>query len=614
MGLTKISTGGVKDDAASQAKIADEAIDEARLQVSNAGSNGQFLSKQSGNTGGLTWASVPSDNTKANLSGADFTGEVALKGSSTQAKFYDPSDTSHSIHFKAPSLTANSEYTLPTADGSANQVLKTSGSGALSWTTISAAPTITATADGAIAANKPVRVNEDGTISEIKNTNVSAATGSNTDIPHQYQPQTRTAVWISSSKFIFFWIADNNNDKLNAAVGSVSGTTITYGTRIEVSSNTNVKWVSAAYDSQSDAVICAYNTSSRYVVGLTVSGTTITVNGTSFVDHDNSEQLVIACDNKGGFLMQWINTSDQWYGTGGTISSTGAIACGSSVHIANSRTSSASTLTMGLCYDKDSDSFVSLCRFSGGLTYQICTRSGTTMTVTGNSTPPQIVASVAGHSIYLGYDEVNKQFLIVYRHSGNDNIYYATPKMGSGNTSLSTGGSGSLFTGKIDVLGAGTYDKGSGKAFFMFADDYNSADDVKLLTITLATNGSASATSEQLASHKEQGGQTLAANGEGMVFTAVDKSDNSDVLTRVKQLAVTTSNLKADGFIGFSTNAISDSASGTINVLGNTATQSGLTPSKKYYVQKAGTLSTGADDPNVVAGIALTSTKLLITG
>ena len=56
MALTKISTGGVKDDAASQAKIADEAIDEARLQISNAGTNGQFLQKQSGNTGGLTWA------------------------------------------------------------------------------------------------------------------------------------------------------------------------------------------------------------------------------------------------------------------------------------------------------------------------------------------------------------------------------------------------------------------------------------------------------------------------------------------------------------------------------------------------------------------------------
>ena len=58
MALTKISTGGVKDDAISQAVIADESIDEARLQISNSGSNGQFLSKQSGNTGGLTWASA----------------------------------------------------------------------------------------------------------------------------------------------------------------------------------------------------------------------------------------------------------------------------------------------------------------------------------------------------------------------------------------------------------------------------------------------------------------------------------------------------------------------------------------------------------------------------
>jgi hypothetical protein len=68
MALTKISTGGVKDDAASQAKIADEAIDEARLQVSNAGSNGQFLSKQSGATGGLTWAAA-NEYTHPNHSG-----------------------------------------------------------------------------------------------------------------------------------------------------------------------------------------------------------------------------------------------------------------------------------------------------------------------------------------------------------------------------------------------------------------------------------------------------------------------------------------------------------------------------------------------------------------
>ena len=38
--------------------ITDDTIDEANLQISNAGINGQFLSKQSGNAGGLTWAAA----------------------------------------------------------------------------------------------------------------------------------------------------------------------------------------------------------------------------------------------------------------------------------------------------------------------------------------------------------------------------------------------------------------------------------------------------------------------------------------------------------------------------------------------------------------------------
>ena len=59
----KLGTGAVVaakigSGAVTQAKIGGEAIDEARLQVSNSPVNGYFLSAQSGNTGGLTWAQV----------------------------------------------------------------------------------------------------------------------------------------------------------------------------------------------------------------------------------------------------------------------------------------------------------------------------------------------------------------------------------------------------------------------------------------------------------------------------------------------------------------------------------------------------------------------------
>ena len=73
-----ITTAKINADAVTGAKIADDAIDsehyvdgsidlahmssesvdEDNLYISNAGSNGQFLQKQSGNNGGLTWATV----------------------------------------------------------------------------------------------------------------------------------------------------------------------------------------------------------------------------------------------------------------------------------------------------------------------------------------------------------------------------------------------------------------------------------------------------------------------------------------------------------------------------------------------------------------------------
>jgi len=77
-----ISTAKLAADAVTGAKIADdvidsehiaagaidlehlssESVDEDNLYISNAGSNGQFLQKQSGNNGGLTWATVSSED------------------------------------------------------------------------------------------------------------------------------------------------------------------------------------------------------------------------------------------------------------------------------------------------------------------------------------------------------------------------------------------------------------------------------------------------------------------------------------------------------------------------------------------------------------------------
>ena len=58
-----VTTAKIADANVTQGKLADQAVNEAKMQVSNAPTNGYFLSAQSGNTGGMTWAEAGGDPT-----------------------------------------------------------------------------------------------------------------------------------------------------------------------------------------------------------------------------------------------------------------------------------------------------------------------------------------------------------------------------------------------------------------------------------------------------------------------------------------------------------------------------------------------------------------------
>jgi hypothetical protein len=74
-----------------------------------------------------------------------------------------------------------------------------------------------------------------------------------------------------------------------------------------------------------------------------------------------------------------------------------------------------------------------------------------------------------------------------------------------------------------------------------------------------------------------------------------------------------TSNITANNFLGFSSASYTNGQTATINVVGGTNDgQSSLTPGLKYYVNSNGTLGTSSSNP--YAGLALTSTKILVKG
>ena len=90
---------------------------------------------------------------------------------------------------------------------------------------------------------------------------------------------------------------------------------------------------------------------------------------------------------------------------------------------------------------------------------------------------------------------------------------------------------------------------------------------------------------------------------------------SSDLYFILGKAGGSSTNLTSSNFVGISSAAISDTASGTITLQGGVSEAvSSLTTGSTYYVQSDGTLATTAGSPSVEAGKALSATKLLIKG
>ena len=73
--------------------------------------------------------------------------------------------------------------------------------------------------------------------------------------------------------------------------------------------------------------------------------------------------------------------------------------------------------------------------------------------------------------------------------------------------------------------------------------------------------------------------------------------------------------LTSENFIGFAEDTVATGQPVTIKTKGAVdENQTSLTPGQQYFVQTGGTIGTSADSPSVVAGTAVTATKLIVKG
>ena len=122
-------------------ELSDSAVNEAKLNVSNAGSNGQFLQKQSGNTGGLTWAD-------ATLWTATTEGMVTTTSAQDNIDFTIPADANRiKVMFWSLSQVAN-DAPFMIRVGTTDGTVHTTNYKNTSWYIATSAQNLTENTDG----------------------------------------------------------------------------------------------------------------------------------------------------------------------------------------------------------------------------------------------------------------------------------------------------------------------------------------------------------------------------------------------------------------------------------------------------------------------------------
>jgi len=460
-------------------------------------------------------------------------------------------------------------------------------------------------ASGSIGNGVTVVLNSDGTVSVVAETPISQSIGAEVSFT------TNIPTWVSATfdslnnKVVVFYTDYNNSYYGTGIVGTVSGTSISFGSPTVFKSNT-VSYSASAFDVSAGKVVVAYTNDSQgraeTVVG-TVSGTSISFGASVVLSTSSGSYRSCVYDAKNQkIVIAFTNGADldKGYAIVGTVSGT-SISFGTAVRFANE-----SIIWVDIAYSPVDEKVI--------IVYSGNTNGGKVVvgTVSGTSISyGTLSSSFAG--VYVNkynnivYDTKNQKFVIVYR---DDTSSYGRAIVGTiSGTSVSLGTAVNFYVGDTTWINA-TYDENASKTVISFVSWTGGR-----LVVGEVSGTSISFNSNELI--KDGSSAYFAgaydSNNKKVViaYQGKDPSNSSDGYARVIQPAYNSTNNTA--FIGISDSAISDTATGSVTIKGGVSTNvTGLTPNTDYYVQADGSISTTVS--SVPAGKALSSTSILLKG
>jgi hypothetical protein len=506
-------------------------------------------------------------------------------------------------------LYSNGTNYVRLAKGSDDQVL-TLASGVPSWATpASGGGSITRTASGALANGDMVSINTNGTVSKA-NVVVSSSTtvGTSVEFESGGTHEISCAYDSANNRVVVTYMDQGDNYYGKACVGTVSGTTISWGTPVTFDSNQFIYYTNITFDSNAEKMVLVWRRASGstgiYSAVGTVSGTSISFGSTQQVTSDGatmaSENLTFDSNlNKAVVAMQKSNG----YGISfvGTVSGT-SVTWGSEATFESATTNHIST-----CFDSNSNKVVIAYRDDGNSDY------GTAIVGTVSGTDITFGTAVVYESAQVTYttcafDSANNKVVIGYTDNGNSQ--YGTAIVGTVSGTAISFGTAVVFESAEVAYKSSAFDVASGTIAIAYEDVGNSQYGTIIFGTVSGTSISFSSATVFESDRIDESGICYDSTAENLVITYADYGDGEDGYGIVVDRVVTTN---TPDWIGVAQGAIGDGASGTIDIVGSVNSgQSGLTVGSRYYIKNDATITTTVTAGREV-GRAVSATELLIT-
>ena len=491
---------------------------------------------------------------------------------------------------------------LPSQSGNAGKFLTTDGT-TDSWGEVSASPTLEAVASGTLANGDTVVINSNGTVSAAGLTTTDTPViGSVVTFESGNSQYISSCYDTSNDKVVIAYQDAPDGEKGKAVVGTVANGQITFGTPVIFDSST-VYYIDIAYDSNASKVVVVYrdegNSSSGTAIVGTVSGTSISFGSPSVYHSGNANRNGVVFDSSANKVIIANNrTGNQIQVSLGTISGT-SISFGTSATISNAQEDQ-DRLT--LSYDINANkTLIAYKATSGYSACAVASVSGTTVSV-GTS------VSATNYTTFdssVVYDSAANKHLVFWRKSGTN---YMTGRVATISGTTVTFGTEASLTNEYARYYGFSFDTAVNKIILSYYTNTSSTSKTIQATIsgTSVTTSSATTYLSQSTSYNEL---VYDPDSERTIFAFYQSGGKSLVYAST----TTTSNLTSENYIGISDAAYSNGATATIQLVGTVDdAQSSLTAGQYYFVQENGSIALTPDTTPVFAGTAVSATKLLI--